>query len=200
MKEDIVNNQYQITKVARQEKNEHRSFVLWLTGLSGSGKSTLANAIEVELFKQGIRTYVLDGDNLRLGLNKDLGFSSEDRIENIRRVAEVSKIMIDAGMVVIGAFISPTAKSRNQIENIVGKHNFIEVYVSTSIEVCENRDVKGLYKKARSGEINNMTGVSAPYEKPLAPAIVIDTEIESIADSAKRILDFIVPKLAISHE
>jgi bifunctional enzyme CysN/CysC len=142
---------------------------MWFTGLSGSGKSTLANALEVELHGRGLRTYVLDGDNIRQGLNKDLGFTEADRVENIRRIAEVAKLMMDAGLVVMTAFISPFRRERDMARELVGAENFVEVYVSTPLEVCEQRDVKGLYRKARAGQIPNMTGINSPYEPPEHP-------------------------------
>jgi adenylylsulfate kinase len=169
-------------------------------GLSGSGKSTIANLVEETLFKAGIKTYSLDGDNIRKGINNDLSFAPTDRTENIRRIAEISNLMVDAGLVVFAAFVSPYKKDRENIRTIVKDVNFVEVYINTSIEECERRDVKGLYKKARAGEIKNMTGVSAPYEAPERPDIEIKTEDESIEDSVKRIVDFITPKLQLKDE
>ena len=174
--------------------------MIWFTGLSGSGKSTIANALELELHKQGIKTYTLDGDNIRKGINNDLTFSPEHRTENIRRIAEVANLMIDAGLVVLAAFVSPYKKDREKIKSIVKDVNFVEVYINTSIEECERRDVKGLYKKARAGEIKNMTGISAPYEAPDNPDIEIRTENESINSSVKKIIDHITPKLKLNHE
>jgi len=155
-----------ITKFERERLNGHRGKVIWFTGLSGSGKSTLANALEVELHKKGVRTYILDGDNIRQGLNKDLGFTDADRVENIRRVAEMAKLMLDAGLIVTTAFISPFKQEREMARELIGNDNFIEVYVDTPLEVCEQRDAKGLYKKAREGKIPNMTGINSPYEPP----------------------------------
>ena len=200
MKENIIPHTYQISIDDRRKQNNHSSFLIWFTGLSGSGKSTIANALELELYKLGIRTYTLDGDNIRKGLNNDLTFSPEDRTENIRRIAETAHLMIDAGLVVLAAFVSPYKKDRENIKNIVKDVNFIEVYINTSIEECERRDVKGLYKKARAGEIKNMTGISAPYEAPEHPDIEIITESESIKSSVKKIIDFIKPKLQLDHE
>ena len=200
MKENIISHTYQISIDDRRKQNNHSSFLIWFTGLSGSGKSTIANALELELHKLGIRTYTLDGDNIRKGLNNDLTFSPEDRTENIRRIAETAHLMIDAGLVVLAAFVSPYKKDRENIKNIVKDVNFIEVYINTSIEECERRDVKGLYKKARAGEIKNMTGISAPYEAPEHPDIEIITESESIKSSVKKIIDFIKPKLQLDHE
>ena len=168
-------------------KNKHKAAVLWFTGLSGSGKSTLANTVELLLFRKGYQTQVLDGDNVRMGLNKDLGFSPDDRKENIRRVGEVANLFKEAGTLVCTAFISPYHADRDLVRDVVGE-DFIEVYVDASLEVCEARDPKGLYKKARSGEIPNFTGVSAPYEKPRNPEIVINTNSRSIEDCAGEIV------------
>lgn len=192
---NLKRHTYQISVADRNKLNKHQSFLIWFTGLSGSGKSTIANALEKALFDKGIRTYTLDGDNLRYGLNKDLGFSPTDRSENIRRIAEISKLMIDAGIVVLAAFVSPYIKDRENIKRIVKDFNFVEVYVNTSIEECERRDVKGLYKKARSGEIKNMTGISAPYETPVNPDIEIKTEKINVETAVSEILKFINPKL-----
>lgn len=200
MKENIIPHNYQISLQDRRKQNNHNSFLIWFTGLSGSGKSTIANALEQELYKIGIKTYTLDGDNIRKGLNNDLTFSPEDRKENIRRIAETANLMIDAGLVVLAAFVSPYKKDRENIKNIVKDVNFVEVYINTSIEECERRDVKGLYKKARAGEIKNMTGISAPYEAPEHPDIEIITEKESVKSSVKKIIDFITPKLQLDHE
>lgn len=173
----------------------HKSFVLWFTGLSGSGKSTIANALEIELNKNQIHTYVLDGDNVRQGINKDLGFSEEDRSENLRRIAEVAKLMVDAGVVTIASFIAPLHRDRDMIKEIVGRNDFFEIYISTPIEICEQRDVKGLYKKARKGEIKEFTGISSPYEAPNQPAIEINTVSCSIEEAVNRIIKIIEPKL-----
>ncbi|TXE19101.1 adenylyl-sulfate kinase [Psychroserpens burtonensis] len=200
MKENIISHTYQVSKKERNSSNNHNSFLLWFTGLSGSGKSTIASLVEKALFDLGIKTYSLDGDNIRKGINNDLSFSPEDRTENIRRIAEVSNLMVDSGLVVLAAFVSPYKKDRENIRTIVKDVNFVEVYINTSIEECERRDVKGLYKKARAGEIKNMTGISAPYETPKAPDIEIKTEGESIEVSIQRILDFITPKLKLKDE
>ena len=196
MAKHIIPHNYKISKEDRLEANKHNAFLLWFTGLSGSGKSTIANVVEQKLFEKGINTYTLDGDNIRKGINNDLSFSPEDRTENIRRIAEVSNLMVDAGLVVLAAFVSPYKKDRENIRTIVKDVNFVEVYINTSVEECERRDVKGLYKKARAGEIKNMTGISAPYEAPENPDIEINTETESIEDAAKRIVDYITPKLS----
>ncbi|MBO6879917.1 adenylyl-sulfate kinase [Winogradskyella sp.] len=200
MEENITAHSYQISQKERMALNNHKPLLIWFTGLSGSGKSTIANLVEHSLFKRGIKTYALDGDNIRKGINNDLSFSPQDRTENIRRIAEVSKLMIDAGLVVLAAFVSPNKKDRQDIRTIVKDANFVEIYVNTSIEECERRDVKGLYKKARAGEIKNMTGISAPYEAPDNPEIEIETENEPIEDSVKRIVDYIIPKLKLNNE
>jgi len=195
MKENIIPHNYQVDKIYRNKLNGHQSFLIWFTGLSGSGKSTIANALETRLFEKKIKTYTLDGDNIRKGINNDLSFSKEDRTENIRRIAEISKLFVDAGMVVLAAFISPYKKDREAIKNIVGKNNFVEVYINTSVEECEKRDVKGLYKKARMGEIKDFTGVNAPYELPESPDIEINTEQYSVDQSVTKIINVINKKL-----
>ena len=192
---NTVRHDYKITKEDREKLNGHRSFLLWFTGLSGSGKSTLANLVEMELHKRGISTFSLDGDNIRQGINKDLSFAPEDRSENIRRIAEISHLMVDAGVVTLAAFVSPYIKDRENIKSIVGDENFIEIYINTSLDECERRDVKGLYKKARAGEIKNMTGISAPYEAPQHPDIEIVTDHQTIETSVDTILEFIIQKL-----
>ena len=200
MKKHIIPHNYQISISDRRIRNKHNSFLLWFTGLSGSGKSTIANIVEQELYGLGIKTYTLDGDNTRKGLNSDLTFSPEDRTENIRRIAETSNLMVDAGLFVLAAFVSPYKKDRENIRSIVKDVNFVEIYVNTSVDECERRDVKGLYEKARKGEIKNMTGISAPYEAPENPHIEIHTETESIEDAVKKILDYITPKLQLKNE
>jgi adenylylsulfate kinase len=199
MKENIIAHSYQISKKDRQASNNHNSFLMWFTGLSGSGKSTIANVVEQELHKQGIKTYTLDGDNIRKGINSDLSFAPEDRTENIRRIAEISNLMVEAGLVVLAAFVSPYKKDRENIRSIVKDVNFVEVFINTSVEECERRDVKGLYKKARAGEIKNMTGISAPYEVPENPDIEIKTEEETIENAVLRIVDYINNKLKLDQ-
>jgi adenylylsulfate kinase len=193
--DNIFIQNYQISKLDRQKLKGNKSLLIWFTGLSGSGKSTLANLVELELYKKEISTFTLDGDNIRYGINKDLTFSEEDRTENIRRIAEISKLFIDAGVVTLAAFVSPYIKDREGIKQIVGDKNFVEVYVNTSLEECERRDVKGLYKKARAGEIKNMTGVNAPYEAPVNPEIEISTEDLSIEECVKTIVNYILKKI-----
>jgi adenylylsulfate kinase len=182
--------------LSRQEKEsllKQHGLVIWFTGLSGSGKSTLAVNLEKKLYERGILTQVLDGDKIRNGLNNNLGFSENDRIENIRRIAEVGKLFCDSGLVTISAFISPTISIRKMAQEIIGTTNFFEIYLNTPIEICESRDVKGLYKKARAGIIADFTGVSSPYEAPLAPKMVIDTTDLSIGDCTEMIYNEIKP-------
>ncbi|OPA87010.1 adenylyl-sulfate kinase [Pseudomonas fluorescens] len=178
-----------ITREDREKLNGHKGKVIWFTGLSGSGKSTLANALELELHARGHRTYILDGDNVRQGLNRDLGFTDADRVENIRRIAEVAKLMMDAGLIVLTAFISPFRRERQMAKELIGEDRFVEVYVSTSLEVCEERDVKGLYKKARAGQLPNLSGVGSPYEAPVNAPIEINTAHTDIEVAIKRLLD-----------
>jgi bifunctional enzyme CysN/CysC len=185
-----------ISRQDRERMNGHRGLVVWFTGLSGSGKSTLANLLEVALYRNGQRTYLLDGDNVRQGLNKDLGFTDADRVENIRRVAEVAKLMCDAGMVVITAFISPFRTERQMARELIGAGNFKEIYVSTPLAVCEQRDPKGLYKRARAGEIPNMTGIGSAYEAPLAP----DMEVSTVELEAEAVVARIVQMLKAGSE
>lgn len=180
-----------ISRQDRERLNGHAGKVIWFTGLSGSGKSTLANALEVALHERQMRTYILDGDNVRYGLNKDLGFTDADRVENIRRIAEVAKLMMDAGLVVMTAFISPFRRERDMARALVGDADFVEIFVSTSLAVCERRDVKGLYKKARAGEIPNMTGVNSPYEPPEHPQLVIDTGTQALDEAVRSIMSWL---------
>ena len=191
-----VNKQdYTINRKHREALKKHCSCLVWFTGLSGAGKSTIANLLEKELFKQNIHTYSLDGDNLRRGLNKDLTFSKEDRFENLRRTAETAKLLVDAGIVVIAAFITPYEKIRAEIKEIVGEQDYIEVFVNTPLEVCEERDVKGLYKKARSGEIKNFTGISAPFEIPKNFAIEVKTANEKPQVAVEKIMNIVKSKI-----
>jgi len=180
-----------IYRADREKLNGHRSAILWFTGLSGSGKSTLAHAIEDTLYKRSIRTYVLDGDNVRKGLNKDLGFSDADRVENIRRIGEVSKLMVDAGIMTLTAFISPFIKDRDIVRDLVKPGDFIEIYCKASLDVCEQRDPKGLYKKARAGEIPEFTGINSPYEAPQDPEIVLTTDEHSIEECIKKVISYL---------
>jgi adenylylsulfate kinase len=179
---------HSVTKDDRSKQKQQRPCILWFTGLSGSGKSTISSAVEQKLFERGYHTYLLDGDNVRHGLNKDLGFSDEGRIENIRRIGELSKLMVDAGLLVMTAFISPFKSDRRMVRDLVQDHEFIEVYLKTPIEECERRDPKGLYKKARKGEIKNFTGIDSAYEEPEFPEIIIDTVTFSIEECADKII------------
>lgn len=192
---NIIPHQFSVTQEQRSELKGHNSLLLWFTGLSGSGKSTIANELEKALFKKGIHTYTLDGDNVRNGLNNNLNFSPDDRKENIRRIAEVANLMLDAGLVVLAAFVSPYIEDRENVRSIVGKDNFFEIFVNTPIEECERRDVKGLYAKARTGEIENFTGVNAPYEAPINANIEINTSNISVNESVTIILNKIELKL-----
>ena len=184
---DIFKQNFQINRLSRSKKFNQTPKLIWFTGLSGSGKSTISDALEIMLFENGFSTYSLDGDNIRFGLCKGLGFSLEDRTENIRRIAEVANLMLDAGLIVLASFISPLKSQRDLVREIVGEENFVEVYVSTPVEECEIRDVKGLYKKARDGEIENFTGISSEYEPPEKPDIIIDTTDLSIKESVQQI-------------
>lgn len=195
-----TNNIYPIfdRMMGREDKEtllKQRSVMVWFTGLSGSGKSTVAIALERELHQRGLLCRILDGDNIRSGINNNLGFSAEDRVENIRRIAEVSKLFIDTGVITIAAFISPNNELREMASSIIGKENFLEIYVNTPIEECERRDVKGLYAKARKGEIKDFTGVSAPFEAPEHPALELDTSRLSLEESVNRLLELILPKV-----
>lgn len=191
MKNNITWHDTSITVQERRGRNGHHSFVLWFTGLSGSGKSTIANALAAELFSQNINTYVLDGDNIRHGLNKDLGFSDDDRKENIRRIAEVSKLFVDNGTIAITAFISPFREDRERARAILPQDEFIEVYIKCPLQACEDRDPKGLYKKARNGEIPAFTGIDSPYEEPMNPELIIDTDGLSVQQSVAQIVRYL---------
>ena len=197
MQKNIIPNQFSVSKNQRSQLNNHGSFLIWFTGLSGSGKSTIANALEKELHKMNIRTYLLDGDNVRKGLNSDLSFSPADRRENIRRIAEVSSLMIDGGLVVLSAFISPYKNDREFVKNTVKNENFIQIFVDTPLAVCKTRDPKGFYIKAEKGLIKNFTGISAPYETPENPDLKIDTTTTGIAEAVKLIIQKIKPKLEL---
>jgi adenylylsulfate kinase len=187
-------NKGAVTREDRELLNGHKGCTVWLTGLSGSGKSTIAVDLEKRLLERGVRAYILDGDNVRHGLNKNLGFSPEDRTENIRRIGEVAKLFTHAAVVTVTAFISPYRADRDQVRALMGEGDFVEVYVKCPIEVCEQRDVKGLYKKARAGEIKEFTGISAPYEAPEKAELTIDTSTQSVEASAKQILDYLASR------
>ena len=189
--------QTKVSQSQRQELLKQKAKLIWFTGLSGSGKSTLAVQLEAVLYTKGYKTYLLDGDNIRAGINKDLSFTDADRIENIRRIGEVSKLMLDSGIIVLSAFISPFQSDRDQVKKIVGTENYIEVFVDTPLEVCEQRDVKGLYKKARAGEIKNFTGIDSAYEIPARPDIIIQTHVLSVNDSLDLLLSAVEKKIAL---
>ncbi|WNC13362.1 adenylyl-sulfate kinase [Brevibacillus brevis] len=191
---NIVWHPTTVTKEDRQRRAGHKSCVIWFTGLSGAGKSTLANAVEYELHERGLSSYVLDGDNIRHGLNRGLGFGAEDRRENIRRIGEVAKLFVDAGVITLTAFISPFQEDRALARSLVADGEFVEVYVKCSLEECERRDVKGLYQKARAGEISHFTGISSPYEEPDAPELVIDTGKLTVEESVHAVLAYLQQK------
>ena len=195
MEKNIHKHQFQISQLDRENLHKHKAILIWFTGLSGSGKSTLANELEAQLHQLKISTYSLDGDNIRHGINKDLSFSSSDRSENIRRIAEISKLFVDAGIVTLASFVSPYIKDRQAVRQIVGNDNYYEVYVKTSLEECKRRDVKALYQKAARGEISNMTGISSPYQIPTNADIEIDTEHQNVHDSVKLILNQVIKKI-----
>lgn len=192
---DIVWHEASITKEEYQQKNKHQSSILWLTGLSGSGKSTIANAAARELFEQGYQVVVLDGDNIRHGLNNDLGFSDEDRKENIRRIGEVAKLFVQQGTIVITAFISPFREDRKQVRQLVDEGEFHEIYIKCDLDICEQRDPKGLYKKARNGEIPFFTGIDSPYEEPEAPELVLDSGQNEREECKKQLIEFVKKNL-----
>jgi len=180
-----------VTRQCRNQQNEHKSVILWFTGLSGSGKSTLAHAVEEQLHQEGCRTFVLDGDNVRHGLSSNLGFGESDRKENIRRIGETAKLMIEAGVITLTAFISPYRKDRERVRNLISNGDFIEIYCKAKLETCEARDVKGLYKKARAGEIKNYTGIDSPYEIPNNPELTINTDTCLLNESKKVVIDYL---------
>ena len=183
-----------VTRERRNQLNEHKSVVIWFTGLSGSGKSTLAHSVEEELYKLNCRTFVLDGDNVRHGLSSNLTFSDNDRKENIRRISETAKLMMEAGVIAITAFISPFREDRDLVRRLLPQKDFIEIYCKASLEICESRDVKGLYRRARAGEIKDYTGIDSPYEAPDNPELVIDTDSESLKESIAKVVDFLKSK------
>lgn len=191
---NVVWHESSLSKEVRRQQSGHQSFVLWFTGLSGSGKSTVANAVAKRLFIEGIKNYVLDGDNIRHGLNKDLGFSEEDRKENIRRIGEVSKLFVDSGQVVLTAFISPFKADRELVRQLLEENEFIEVYIKCPIEECEKRDPKGLYEKARQGIIRDFTGISSPYEEPENPELTIETNTYLIEENVEQVISYLKKK------
>jgi adenylylsulfate kinase len=191
---EIYWHDFQVTKKDRQALHGHKSMILWFTGLSGSGKSTIANALEARLHKEGYSTFLLDGDNTRFGLNRDLGFSEKDRKENIRRIGEVCRLMAHAGLIVLASFISPYKADRSLVRSLAEEGEFIEVYVDCPLEVCEARDPKGLYQKAKKGAIQSFTGITAPYEPPDAPEIIIRSDLEGVNESVQKILCYLKEK------
>ena len=195
---NIIYHNATVTRERREKLNSHKSAIIWFTGLSGSGKSTLAHSVEEELHKSGCRTFVLDGDNVRHGLSSNLTFNDDDRKENIRRISEVAKLMMEAGVIVMTAFISPFKKDRNLVRQLLLQSDFIEIYCKASLEACESRDVKGLYKRARAGEINNYTGIDSPYEAPENPELVVNTGDESVEGSVAKVIDFLKSKEIIN--
>ena len=192
--QNIIWHQASVGREARSLKRGHKSVIIWFTGLSGSGKSTLANAVNVFLFKAGIATYVLDGDNIRHGLCKDLGFSDLDREENIRRIGEVAKLFLDSGIIVLTAFVSPFRADRDKARELVGEGDFLEVYCAADLEVCEKRDTKGLYAKARVGEIKDFTGISSPYEEPQSPELIINTGRDELDECVALVVNKLIEK------
>ncbi len=200
MTDEVYWHSSNITRQHRQEKNQHKSFVLWFTGLSGSGKSTLANAVEKKLFEMDYNVTVLDGDNVRHGLCSDLGFTEEDRHENLRRIGEVAKLFVESGTIVLAAFVSPYREDRERVRSRLPHGDFYEVYCKCDLEVCEDRDPKGLYKKARAGEIPNFTGVSAPYEEPIKPDMVVNTSSLSVEEEVTEIINRLQKKSLVKAE
>ena len=187
-----------VTRQRREELNDHKSVIIWFTGLSGSGKSTLAHSVEEELYKLNCRTFVLDGDNVRHGLSSNLTFSDNDRKENIRRISETAKLMMEAGVIAITAFISPFREDRDLVRRLLPQKDFIEIYCKASLEICESRDVKGLYRRARAVEIKDYTGIDSPYEAPHNPELIVDTENESLEGSVTKVIDFLKSKEIIN--
>jgi adenylylsulfate kinase len=196
---NVVYHRATVTRNRRQKLNKHRSVIIWFTGLSGSGKSTLAHAVEEELHKEGCRTFVFDGDNVRHGLCANLSFSEKDRHENIRRIGEMAKLFIEAGVIALTAFISPFRADRERVRALVSDNDFFEIYCNSPLEVCEERDVKGLYKKARKGEIKNYTGISSPYEEPENPDLILDTANETVETNVENVLKLLEERHIISR-
>ncbi len=195
---NVVWHHATVTRERRQKQNKHRSLILWFTGLSGSGKSTLAHAVEEELHQAGCKTFVFDGDNVRHGLNSNLGFSKEDRQENIRRIGEMCKLFIEAGVIAMTAFISPFKDDRDRVRKLVNEGDFIEIFLDCSLKTCESRDTKGMYARARKGEIKEFTGISSPYERPENPELIVDTDRLTLEESVNVVMDYIAEKLFIN--
>ena len=196
---NVVWHHATVTRERREAQNAHKSCVLWFTGLSGAGKSTLAHAVEELLYQQGCRTFVLDGDNVRHGLSSNLGFSEDDRRENIRRIGEMAKLMMEAGVIAITAFISPFRDDRETVRNLMPHGDFLEIYCKASLEVCESRDVKGFYKKARSGEIKNYTGINSPYEAPINPELTVQTGSAPLSECATQVIQLLTERNIIKN-
>lgn len=194
MTDNVVWHHATVTRTRREEKNNHKSAVLWFTGLSGAGKSTLAHAVEERLYQMKCNTYVLDGDNVRHGLCGDLGFSLDDRTENIRRISEVAALFVEAGVITLTAFISPLSQDRYRARRVIRDENFIEIYCKCDLEVCETRDVKGMYKRARAGEIKEFTGISSPYEEPVSPEVSVNTGADDLEVCVDQIIDYLVER------
>ncbi len=197
--EDIIWHRATVTRERRNKQNNHKSVLIWFTGLSGSGKSTLAHAVEENLHQMGYRTIVLDGDNIRHGLSKDLGFSDEDRKENIRRIGEVAKLFIESGVITLTAFISPFKEDRDKVRKLLVDGDFIEIYVKCPFSVCKVRDVKGMYKKAKVNKIKYFTGVSSPYEVPENPDLIVDTEKETLDESTDKVLNILINRRIVNN-
>jgi adenylylsulfate kinase len=191
---NIVWHNATVNRLRREQLNGHRGAVIWFTGLSGSGKSTIAHSVEEQLFQKGCHTYTFDGDNVRHGLCSDLGFTEDDRHENIRRISEMTRLFLDAGVIALTAFISPTRQDRDKVKRLIGEQDYLEVYCECPLEVCEQRDVKGLYRRARAGEIKNFTGISAPYEVPEHPDLILRTGDLTIEDSVRQVIDLIIAR------
>ena len=200
MTADVYWHKGEITRALRQERNGHKSFVLWFTGLSASGKSTLAHAIEQELFRRGLQVMVLDGDNVRHGLCSDLGFKAEDRHENLRRIGEVAKLFVEAGVIVLAAFVSPYRRDREQVRSMLPHGDFLEVFCDCDLAICEERDPKGLYARARAGEIKNFTGISDPYEPPVKPDMVFDTGSDSVEENLQSLIRLLETRRLIAQQ
>jgi len=196
---NIIWHHAPVTRKRRNQQNQHKSAVLWFTGLSGSGKSTLAHAVEEELYQLGCRTIVLDGDNIRHGLCSDLDFSNDNRIENIRRIGEVTKLFIESGVITLTAFISPFKADRDKVRLLLSDNDFIEIFVKCPVNVCEDRDTKGMYKKARANKIKNFTGISSPYEAPENPDLILDTDKESLNESVGKVLNLLIHRKVINN-
>ena len=197
---NVIQHRATVTRSRREQLNRHKSVIIWFTGLSGSGKSTLAHSVEEELHQSGCRTFVFDGDNVRHGLCANLSFSEKDRHENIRRIGEMSKLFIEAGVIALTAFISPFKIDRERVRALVSENDLIEIFCDSPLSICEERDVKGLYKKARTGEIKNYTGISSPYEKPEHPDLVVDTAVESVETNVENILKFLEDRHIFSRK